>query len=107
MNRRKRRRRAPNNSFSQLPFQQFCNPFAPWEIASEDELEAIHQASLRVLAEHGLQFDLSEARTMLQENGAEIVDGGPLVRLDPDLVMEWIARAPPASPCTRAIPRTT
>ncbi|MDH3379248.1 MAG: trimethylamine methyltransferase family protein [Gammaproteobacteria bacterium] len=91
---RRKPRRAPVELFEQLPVQQFRNPFAPLEIISSDELESIHLASLKVLSEHGLSFTLPEARAILHTAGAVVVDGSPMVKFDPDLIMESIAKAP-------------
>ena len=92
MARRKKRRHA-DTTFRQLDFQQFHNHLKPLEIISEDELEAIHRASLEVLSGHGIRFSLEEARQILQESGAELINDG-LVRFDPELVMEYVGKAP-------------
>ena len=39
----------------QLPWRRLTNPFRPLEILSEDQVEAIHRASLRILAEIGFE----------------------------------------------------
>ncbi len=59
---------------------------------SDDELESIHLASLRVLAETGMDFLHPEALRLWAEAGAEV--DGDRVRIDPDLVVELVARAP-------------
>ncbi|SVD22565.1 uncharacterized protein METZ01_LOCUS375419, partial [marine metagenome] len=57
-----------------------------------DELEAIHQASLRVLAETGIDFLDDTARRQLAEVGADV--DGDRVRFDPELVAHLISTAP-------------
>ena len=52
--RRPRRDRA--GGLIQSPPRQLRNPYAPFEILSGDQIEAIHHASLRVLAEIGVNF---------------------------------------------------
>ena len=71
------------------------NPYPPFEILSADQIEAIHHASLRVLAEIGVNFLLPEAREILRQAGAEVDPAGPRVRFDPAFVEERIATAPP------------
>jgi trimethylamine---corrinoid protein Co-methyltransferase len=41
-------------------------------LLSTDELESIHQASLTVLEEIGMDFNLAQARDMLKRAGAEV-----------------------------------
>ena len=51
--RRRPRRAAPG--LAQLPWRRLVNPFRPLEILSADHVEAIHRASLRILAEIGVE----------------------------------------------------
>lgn len=89
-------RRASNGRtpVAQLPRRKLKRVFPPLEIVSADELEAIHRASLRVLAEIGIDFTLPEARAMLKDAGAKV--DGERVRFDPAMVEELIASAPRA-----------
>jgi trimethylamine--corrinoid protein Co-methyltransferase len=80
----------------QLPYQQVRNPLPPVRFISDDQLEQIHAASLRILAEIGMNFLLPEAREILKAAGAEVEPDGPRVRFDPDLILEHIR----AVPCT-------
>ena len=59
---------------------------------SEDELEAIHLASLRVLSETGIDFLDETARRQLANAGCDVDDHR--VRFDPELVMSLAATAP-------------
>ncbi len=59
---------------------------------TDDELDAIHNASLRVLAETGIDFLHPEARRLLAVAGARV--DGDRVRFDPDMVLETVAHAP-------------
>jgi trimethylamine---corrinoid protein Co-methyltransferase len=68
----------------------------PLEVLDEDALEAIHAASLEILRTVGMDFLHPEAIAVLRAHGADVEDDGPRVRLDPDLVMEWVGRAPSA-----------
>ncbi len=61
---------------------------------SEDELESIHRASLRVLSEIGLDVLHDEARAIMKRAGADVRDGSERVRFDPDMILETIASAP-------------
>lgn len=78
----------------QLPFRQPRLRYPPVGAVSADELEAIHEASLRVLEEIGMDVLLPEARQILKEAGAEVEPGGQRVRMDRGLVLEAVAKAP-------------
>jgi trimethylamine--corrinoid protein Co-methyltransferase len=64
----------------------------PTELVSEDELESIHRASLRVLAEVGIDVLHTEARRLLADAGCAI--DGSRVRFDPEMVIASLADAP-------------
>ncbi len=78
----------------QKPFRPRKNPYRPVEAVSADELEAIHNASLTVLEDIGIDFINAEAKAILKAAGATISPESDRVRLDRGLVMEAIAKAP-------------
>jgi trimethylamine--corrinoid protein Co-methyltransferase len=63
-------------------------------VLSADQLESIHEASLRVLAEIGMDFLDADARDVLQAGGARVEPGTQRVRFDPAMVVETIRTAP-------------
>ena len=64
-------------------------------VISDDEVEAIRHASLRVLRDHGKEFQLPRAVEILCEAGATVGDDGQRVRFDPAFVEERLETAPP------------
>jgi trimethylamine--corrinoid protein Co-methyltransferase len=66
--------------------------YAPTKVVSDDELESIHLASLRILSDYGMDFLLPEARDLLAKAGAKITDNR--VRFDPEMVLETIKTCP-------------
>ncbi len=66
----------------------------PLRAVSDDQLGAIHDAALRVLAETGMDFLHPEARRRWAELGADVHD--ERVRLDPELVTDLVGLAPDA-----------
>ena len=94
MVRRTRRSSRQSSTIHQLPYRHLSNPYQPVEIASDDEIESIHQASLKLLSETGMRFLLPEAREILKQAGAATSDDSERVRFDPELVMTLIAKAP-------------
>ncbi len=97
--RRGRRRRGGGDRpgpeiFPQKPFRQPRHLFKPLEAVSTDELEAIHDASMRILEEVGIDFLHEDARAILKAAGAEVDPGGDRVRMDRAMVGELVANAP-------------
>ncbi len=78
----------------QRPWAQPRLRLRPTEILSEDEVESIHAASLRILAELGMDFLDPEAREALRAAGADTSPETQRVRFDPDMVTERIRTAP-------------
>jgi len=81
-------------NFQQAPYGQKKNPFTPMSIFSEDEIEAIHEASLKVLCDTGMDIQSPRAVEILKREGAMIGSDGRRVRFDPDFVMEKISTTP-------------
>jgi len=68
--------------------------YAPTAVVSEDELEAIHEASMQILEEIGMDFLDEEARELLAKAGASIEAGSERVRFDREMIAEAISTAP-------------
>ena len=76
----------------QRPFAQPRRLHAPTEIASADQIESIHEASLRILRDIGMKVLDDETRALLAAAGASV--DGQMVRFDPELVTSTITTAP-------------
>lgn len=92
--RARRERRPGGKSLKQLPWRQYRNPYKPIEAISEDQLESLHQGSLRILEEIGIDFLDADARLLLKEKGADVQPGVERVRLDRGMIAEYVAKAP-------------
>jgi trimethylamine--corrinoid protein Co-methyltransferase len=68
--------------------------YRPTEVVSADELESIHDASLQVLEEIGMDFLDEGARDLLVAAGAHVEPGTERVRFDRAMVIEKIKTAP-------------
>jgi trimethylamine--corrinoid protein Co-methyltransferase len=90
--RRRPRRAAPG--LSQLPWRRLFNPFRPLEILTADHVETIHRASLRILAEIGMEVLGDRALDALAGAGATVDRLSRNVRLEPAHVEALIATAP-------------
>lgn len=91
-NRRDTVRRQGPQQIQQQKHIKSVRPFPPTKLISDDQVEAIHHASLKVLAEIGMDFMLPEARDILKKAGAKI--DGERVRFDPVMIEEAMASAP-------------
>ncbi len=91
---RRRDRTSRSAGIRQLPFARIRNRYRPVELLSADQIEAIHRASLRLLAEVGIEVMHEESRRILRQAGAEVDEASQRVRCDPALIEAEIARAP-------------
>jgi trimethylamine--corrinoid protein Co-methyltransferase len=81
-------------NFTQAPYRQKKNPFQPMNIFSEDEIESIHEASLKVLRDTGMDIQSPRAVEVLRKAGASIDSDGKRVRFESGFIMEKIATTP-------------
>jgi trimethylamine--corrinoid protein Co-methyltransferase len=88
-----RRARRPTGP-AQLPWRTVVNAYDPVRVLSEDQLAAIHDASMRILEELGIEFLLPEAVDLLRRAGARVAADGLRVRFDRGLIAEAVAKAP-------------
>ncbi|HZT20413.1 MAG TPA: trimethylamine methyltransferase family protein [Dongiaceae bacterium] len=91
---RRRDRSGRTGGFRQLPFARLRNPYPPMQLLGADQIEAIHEASLRLLAEVGVEVMHAESRRILKTAGAEVDEASLRVRCDPALIEAAVARAP-------------
>lgn len=85
---------SPRSPIKQGPWRRLRSPYPPVALVSEDELEAIHRASLDILSEIGIDFLDATARSVLKRHGAEVTEGSERVRFDPAMVLEYVDKAP-------------
>jgi len=72
------------------------NSFKPLEVLSEDQVMAIHEASLSLLQETGIEFMGADARSLLRKAGAKVDDSTGLVRLPRELIAEGLKSTKPS-----------
>jgi trimethylamine--corrinoid protein Co-methyltransferase len=61
---------------------------------SQSDIEKIHQTSLRIFSEVGVQVNFPEALELFKKAGASIDDSTKIAKFSPELVMELIKPAP-------------
>ena len=91
---RKRAHGLRRTTIPQLPFGQVQNPFEPMKVISDEQVEAMHISSLKVLSEIGMDFQLPDAVETLRKAGADIDSDGVRVRFDPAFVEEKLKTVP-------------
>jgi trimethylamine--corrinoid protein Co-methyltransferase len=91
---RPRRERRTPGGIKQLPWRNHRNPYSPVQVITEDQLEAIHNASLRILEELGMEFLDDEALGILKQNGVDVKPGSNRVRIPREVILHHIAKVP-------------
>ncbi len=76
----------------QPAFRHHRRPFEPTRVVSDDELEAIHQASLTLLSTTGMDVLLPEAQQRFVSEGASL--DGDRMRFDPEMILDFVDSAP-------------
>ena len=89
---RKRGERRSAGSIETMAWRRVRNPYPPVKVLSDDHVEQIHRASLRLLADTGMRVLDAGARERYAAAGCVVDD--LVVRFDPELVTESIAHAP-------------
>ncbi len=94
---RRRRRRQPAGespvAIHQIDRKILRNRFAPLEALTGEQLEFIHDISLRIVEEEGIEVIGDQALDLYRRAGAE-VDDNDVVRMDRGLLLEIVGRAP-------------
>ncbi len=97
MSRTRRRRRntekPANVPLPQLERRVLRNRFAPVEPLDDEQINLIHEATMTLLEEQGIEVVGDIALDLFRRAGAEVDDGG-VVRMDRNLLLQTIASAP-------------
>lgn len=90
---RKERRGKPGAGIAQLPWEVVRNPYAPMEMLSGDQMQDLHDTSIRILKELGIKVMGANVRALFAAAGAKIDDEG-IVRIDESHVEAALATVP-------------
>src|SRR5262245_298682 len=85
---------ATSHVVPQPDWRRIANPYAPVEVLKPEQVERIHDASMRILEDFGLEILNAEALDILAAAGAEVDRSTNRVRLDRALVLSHVAKAP-------------
>ncbi|MGB7861732.1 MAG: trimethylamine methyltransferase family protein [Acidimicrobiia bacterium] len=78
---------------TQVPWKQPTRYFEPTNLATEEQIEVLHETSLQILEEIGMDFLDPESRDLLDQTGGVKIED-QRVRFDPAFVEETIRTAP-------------
>lgn len=88
---RKSRARSP---YLSIPFQTIHNSLRPVELLDGAGVERIHDASMRILEEFGIDFLDAEALDLWEKAGATVDHSKRRVKMERGLVLELVGKAP-------------
>jgi trimethylamine--corrinoid protein Co-methyltransferase len=90
---RRGRRGAAGAVIAQLPWERVANPYAPLQMLTPDQMQDLHDTSIRILKELGIKVMGENARDLMRRAGAK-VDSDGVVRLDESIVDNALATVP-------------
>ncbi|MDB4826309.1 trimethylamine methyltransferase family protein, partial [Gammaproteobacteria bacterium] len=95
-NRARKERRASRSGagISQIGFGPLNNRYPPINPLSEEQVEEIHNASLCLLRDSGIEVMSASVRAQFSREGASVDDDTGIVKVDPEMIIELISRAP-------------
>jgi len=77
-----------------IPFRQPRNPWTPVDILSPDQVEQLHNASMEILEDTGIDFLDDETLTIWEKAGAKVDRAARHVWIDRGLIESAVASAP-------------
>ncbi len=93
-NNRKRTRRQPASPLADKPFRQLTNPLPPVELLRAEQIERLHDASMHILEEIGIDFLDEETLALWQAAGARVDHQSQHVWFERELITSLVAKAP-------------
>jgi trimethylamine--corrinoid protein Co-methyltransferase len=90
--RRRERRARHSAAAAPQPMKPITYDLPIYNLLSEDGLERLHQAAMRILAEFGIDFYDAEVRAILKDHGADV--RGDTVFFDAALIEKYVSMAP-------------
>lgn len=79
---------------TQLPRRAVRNPYPPMELLNGDQMQAVHDTSMRILSELGIRVVGQNVLDLFRAAGAIVDTETSTVRIDESIVMEAVGHAP-------------
>ncbi|MEX0343790.1 MAG: trimethylamine methyltransferase family protein [Rhizobiaceae bacterium] len=83
-----------SDAIPQLPRRNVASPWAPMALLSDEQIEAIHEASMHILENLGIEMMSASACDLFAKAGAKIDRETMTVRIDRGMVEEALETAP-------------
>jgi len=90
--RRRERRERQAAATTAQPMRQITYDLPVYDLLGADGLDRLHDASMRILSEFGIDFYDAEVRAILQDHGADV--RGDTVFFDEALILKYVGMAP-------------
>lgn len=87
-----------------MPARGFRRNFEPFKILTDQQVEAIHRGSLRILHSTGVRFENERALKVLDKHGCQVDYEQRRVRFPPALVEECLRMCPSSFPLKGRVP---
>ena len=92
--RARRTQQSELQKIEQLDFGAIQNHMHPLNLLSDTQIAEVHQASMRLLSEIGVEVTSADARNAYRRAGALVDEDSQIVRMDEELVLSLIKTAP-------------
>lgn len=88
-----------------MALRGFKRNFKPFEILTEDKIDAIHRGTLEVLWQTGIRIEHERALKLLEKNGCKVDYGNMRVKFPVGLVEECLRKVPSCFPVKARDPK--
>ncbi len=92
--RKVRTSRSSKKAFPQLPWAEIHTSYSALEPLEDKDLDLIHDASMTILEQHGIEVLSQQVKERFEEVGANVNWSSGIVRIDRDKILEIIDSAP-------------
>ncbi len=82
-------------TIEQLPWQQVTNSYPKFELLNPDQMDQLHDTSMRILSEAGIRVMGDNVMDLFEAAGAIVERDTKTIRLDESIVMEALKTVPP------------
>ena len=95
-NRRRQARtsRSREKTLPQLPWAEIRTSYSALEPLKDKDLDLIHDASMTILEQHGIEVLSQQVKERFEEIGAKVDKNSGIVRIGRDKILEIIESAP-------------
>ena len=83
------------SGLAQLPWRSVENPYAPMEMATPDQMQALHDTSIRILSELGIRVMGDRVMDLFADAGAIVDRAEKVIRIDETIIAQALRTVPP------------